>query len=429
MPTRAQRNPKTPRGTPCGAVVAEQVAAADEIRRLVTAEGAVALSGSAAVVDRVVRWTAARSAARAATDPSWDEDVERRWAAAAATALRLLGDRGRGLAGAGRLRAAATAQLVAALAESGGRRARRTAGVVRRDDRARGGRDLLKPDLHDPAAATAIIRSGWGADAVRVLLEYRDAIPHLEVAVGDRLLVDGPWEWGTSVDGRPLDAEGAWTVAGWESGRKAAFLEIAAPLAGGLRLERQVVMLRRQRIVVLADAVVPADAAGGGSDGAADGELAHRATVRLAAGLGGEAAAETREVIVGDDAPRFMTLPLALPEWRAAGRGGLVVADGTLALEQVGHRRMYAPLWLDCDPRRIGRPLTWRQLTVADTRRNLPAHQAAGFRVQAGTRQWLLYRALDQPRNRTLLGCNVSAGFLCGRIKRSGEVARTLEIE
>jgi hypothetical protein len=32
-------------------------------------------------------------------------------------------------------------------------------------------------------------------------------------------------------------------------------------------------------------------------------------------------------------------------------------------------------------------------------------------------------------RNRTLLGCNVSCEFLLGRLKRSGEVARTLEIQ
>ena len=87
------------------------------------------------------------------------------------------------------------------------------------------------------------------------------------------------------------------------------------------------------------------------------------------------------------------------------------------------------PLWLDCDPSRFGRPLTWRQLTVADTRQNLPRHQAAGFRVQAGLEQWLLYRALDEPRNRTVLGCNLSCEFLLGRIRPDGSVGRTLEIQ
>jgi hypothetical protein len=127
---------------------------------------------------------------------------------------------------------------------------------------------------------------------------------------------------------------------------------------------------------------------------------------------------------------RFMALPLALPEWRTAGRVGLEASASGLVLDQEGRGgRLYAPLWLDCDASRIGEPLTWRQLTVADTRINLPRHQAAGFRVQTGTEQWLLYRALDVARNRTLLGCNVSCEFLLGRVKKSGEVSRTLEIQ
>lgn len=91
--------------------------------------------------------------------------------------------------------------------------------------------------------------------------------------------------------------------------------------------------------------------------------------------------------------------------------------------------RCSAPLWIDADPARANHPLTWRQLTVADNRTNLKRHEAVGFRVQAGLEQWLLYRALDTPRNRTVLGCNVACEFLVGRIGRSGEVARTLEIE
>ena len=114
----------------------------------------------------------------------------------------------------------------------------------------------------------------------------------------------------------------------------------------------------------------------------------------------------------------------------AATAGSFGVHDGALALRQETQGgRLYAPLWLDCTPARIGRPLTWRQLTVADTRRNLPRHQAAAFRVQSGPDQWLLYRALDTPRNRTVLGCNLSCEFLLGRIGTDGVVARTLEIQ
>ena len=81
------------------------------------------------------------------------------------------------------------------------------------------------------------------------------------------------------------------------------------------------------------------------------------------------------------------------------------------------------------DPARQGRPLTWRQLTVADTRQNLPPHQAVGFRVQEGLEQWLVYRTLDAARNRTVIGCNLSCGFMLGRIERTGMVDRTIEIQ
>jgi len=398
------------------------VTLAAEIDRLVSPQGSVNVTGSGAMVERVVRWTAARETALATGGSAWGEATERRWKAAATMAVRLLGGRGRVLAGAGQMPGCFTAPLVHAVEEMGGRR-ERTVRALRRGRADAGGRRALARDVHDATAAFAVVRSGWDRGSVRVSLEYRHAVPRLEIAVADRLLVDGPWQWEAWADGRALEAEGAWTVSCWESDRKATFLEIVAPLTGGRQFERQVVMLPRERIVVLADAITsPA--------GAAAAEIRYRGVVPLAASLDVDPAVETREVCAFDTSMRFMALPLALPEWRTAGRGSFDGSATDLVLSQEGAGgRLYAPLWLDCDPSRVGGPLTWRQLTVADTRRNLPPHQAAGFRVQAGLEQWLLYRALDAPRNRTLLGCNVSCEFLLGRIRKCGEVARTLEIQ
>jgi hypothetical protein len=397
----------------------------EEIERLVTAAGAVGLAGSVAVLDRVVRWSGIREAALATGLPAWDEPTEALWAAAATAALRLLGREGRILAGSGRLPGCFSAPLLDAFtARDGGglpRDAIRAARVVVRGK----ARTACPPrDFHDPTAAVAVLRSGWDRDGVRVLLEYREATPRLEIALDDRLIVDGSWGWSAVADGRPLDAEGGWTVSAWESDRKATFLEIVAPLAGGMQIERQVVVLPGERLVLLADALVPR---AGGSATVQD--LRYRGTVALAGSLDCHPEQETREIVVSDTETRAMVLPLGLNEWRSAGWGGLEAGDAGLALEQRGGLRLYAPLWIDCDPRRIGRPRTWRQLTVADTRCNLPPHQAVGFRIQAGQEQWLVYRSLDLPRNRTLLGCNVSCEFLLGRVKRSGEVARTLEME
>ena len=398
-------------------------AVATEIERLTTPAGVVAAADSRAMIDRVVRWTAVREIALATGDPAWPQTTERRWKAAATTALRLLGGGGRALAGAGRLPDCFTTPLLAAAAELGGRR-RRTIERLRgnrRDDAHRAG-DLDR-DLHDPEAAMAILRSGWGRSGIRVLLDYRHAVPRLEIAVADRLLVDGPWQWEAWAAGRALEAEGRWTVSCFESDRKATFLEITAPLTGGLQLERQVVLLPRDGVLVCADAITASGAA-------PPADLRYRGMLTLGASLDAVPEEETTEVVLSDTDVRGLALPLAVPEWRGGARGRLDAVDGGLVLTQEARGgRLYAPLWLDCTPARIDRPRTWRQLTVAETRQQVPEATAVGFRVQAGIEQWLLYRSLDTPRNRTLLGCNVSCEFLLGRVKNSGEIARTLEIQ
>ena len=407
------------------------------------------------MVERVVRWSAARNVALATGSLPWEEPTEKLFEKAAAATLRLLGGQGRLLVGAGRMPAAFSDPVLAVAAESDGKRVRRTAEAVQGPARPRaaGGRKkkkddkhekLLSRDLHDGAAAIAVIRSGWERNAIRVLLEYRDAVPHLEIAIGDRLLVDGPWQWRVSRGGRPLEMEGPWTLSCWESDKKATYLEIIAPLSGGMQIDRQIVLLPQDRIVLLADAITHQTGERGTGERAEEkagdalpeplwsqaiGGLRVETVVPLAAALEGEQAEETREVLVYDTKPRLLAIPLAMPEWKTAGRGSFAATPEGLVLDhQAAGSRCYSPLWLDLEPARQGRPLTWRQLTVADTRQNLPPHQAIGFRVQEGLEQWLVYRTLDEPRNRTVLGCNISCGFLMGRIGRTGAVDRDIEI-
>ena len=410
---------------------AATAALAEEIGRLVSDDGAVAIAGdpagSAGVVERVERWTAVHEVATATGGPSpWDDATADRWRRAAETALRLLGGQGRILTGAGRLPASFSQRLLEASLAGKGAVGRTTAAVCRppRAIDRRHARRLLPRDLHAADSATAIIRTGWNRDALRILVDYRESVPRLEIATADRLLVDGPWSWRAWLGDRPLEAEGPWTLSCFESDSKATFLEISAALGGGLRLERQVAVLVRDGVVLLADAITAAAPPFGTP-------LRIESGVTLSVGLEAEQAEETRDVTVYDTAMRLTALPLALPEWMAAPASGRIeAAHGSIVLRQESEGgRLYAPLWLDCDPTRSGRPLTWRQLTVADTRHNLPRHQAAGFRVQVGLDQWLLYRALDQPRNRTVLGCNLSCEFLLGRVRPDGTVARTLEIE
>ena len=425
-----------------------------EIDRLVSAEGVVNLRGSAAVVERVARWCSVRDVAQATGSVAWDAVTEKLLVKSVATTLRLLGGQGRLLVGAGRMPAAFSDPVLAVAADGGHKRVRQTAEAMQkssrlsksvrlkkhennRDDTPDDNPDKLLPrDLHDATAAVAIIRSGWERNEIRVMLAYRDAVPYLEIAVGDRLLVEGPWQWRASKGGQPLEAEGPWTLSCWESDQKATYLEIIAPLAGGLQLDRQIVLLPQDRIVLLADAITQrsddrtGDALPEPLRSHANSGLRIQSLLPLAASLEREQADETREILIYDTKPRLMVLPLSLPEWKSAGRGSFTATPEGLAIDhQTAGSRCYAPLWLDFDPERQGRPLTWRQLTVADTRQNLPPQQAVGFRVQVGLDQWLVYRTLDEARNRTVLGCNISCGFVAGRIDKTGVVDRAIEID
>jgi len=233
---------------------AASAALAAEIGRLASDAGTLGVKGSVAMVERVVHWSLARDIALATGAPAWDADTERRFEKAVATTLRLLGSQGRLLMGAGRMPAAFSDPLLAVAVASNRKRVGQTADRIQsaapsdRPGPAKGKGEtknakLLPRDLHDAQCSVAIMRSGWDRNAIRVLLDYRDTVPALEIAVGDRLLVDGPWRLEASRGGRPLALTGPWKLSCWESDKRATYIEIVAPLSGGLQIDRQVVLL------------------------------------------------------------------------------------------------------------------------------------------------------------------------------------------
>lgn len=404
-----------------------------DVVRWTSAEGAPAAGGSAVFVPRVAGWTRARDAAVATRRGiPWDDLTEKRWRNAAVAALRLVGGGGRLPAGGGTTGFDAhevleTLRRAAGSSENGPQagRLRRTIAVVAGELRGEPRRGLSR-DAVD--GSVAILRSGWSARSLRILLDFGGAVHRLEVASGRTLVMEGEWPWWAEADGTALEPTSGWSTSCFESDDDATFLEIVAALPHGLQAERQIILLPRDRIVILADAITDAGALLAPESRPT--RLSYRTRLPLS-GVGIVPEEETREVLLGAGGRQWRLLPLALPEWRAApSSGALEVAGSGLELRQEAlGGRLAAPVWIDADPGRSRRPVTWRQLTVADQRRNLRRHEAVGFRVQAGHDQWLLYRALDTPRNRTVLGCNVASELLLGRVRRSGEIARTLEIE
>jgi hypothetical protein len=73
--------------------------------------------------------------------------------------------------------------------------------------------------------------------------------------------------------------------------------------------------------------------------------------------------------------------------------------------------------------------VTWRQLTVGESLNVVSRDVAAGYRVQIGKSQWLIYRSLGTRGNRTVLGQNFSSEFVVARFRPDGTAEKLLEIE
>jgi hypothetical protein len=282
-------------------------------------------------------------------------------------------------------------------------------------------RQLPEPAVQSEWAEIAVLQSDWSPRGKRLTVSHGGQTVRCEFASGAELLLSGRWSAEVRTDGANAESAGEWREVCWVSDDDCDYLELEMELSAGLRIQRQMLLARDDQFLFLADAVL----------GERPCELSYRSRLPLARGLTVNAATETRELLLEADLARALVLPLALPEWRADPRGGSLGIEGdALELRQTWHgRSLFAPLWIDLSRRRADRAFTWRQLTIAEQRQNQPRDVAAGYRVQFGRRQWLVYRSLTEPRNRTLLGQNLSTDFFLGRFDREGETEPILEIE
>jgi hypothetical protein len=280
---------------------------------------------------------------------------------------------------------------------------------------------LPSPAVHSEWAEIAVLRTDWSRRAAQLSVAYGEQAVRLKFTVGSDTFFAGRWELDVRIDGARAAPAGGWREVCWVSDDDCDYLELEIALTESLRVQRQMLLARRDQFLFLADAVL----------GERSRSLSYSGRLPLAGDLTTNAAAETCEMLLEARKSRALILPLALPEWRADLRGGAlgVGGDGLELSHSCAGCRLFAPLWIDLAPRRAEKPFTWRQLTIAEQRQNLPRDEAAGYRVQFGRRQWLIYRSLTEPTNRTLLGHNLSTDFLLARFGRDGETEKIVEIE
>ncbi len=294
---------------------------------------------------------------------------------------------------------------------------------------------VARPDkdaaVHGDWAEMAVLQPGWQCGGPKLTLAYSDRVCRVELEVDGEILWSGPWQFELEADGRRLAIDSDWEEVCWVSDEDGDHVEIEVELTDGFRLQRQLTLLRKDWVLLAADAVI-----GPTGDEVPVGarpvdRLTYATSLPLGETMRVEPAGETREVWLAAKKCRWSVLPLSLPEWRTdRRRGELVAEENRLVLRQQGRgQNLYAPLWFDLDRKRAKQGLTWRQLTVADLRQPLSSDVAVGFRAEIGRRQWLVYRSLVPPSGRTVLGQNLGTEFLLARFLRDGTIERRIEIE
>jgi len=291
----------------------------------------------------------------------------------------------------------------------------------------RGGRlawEVSLPEAmwHDDEAGVAALLPEWDVRRGRTFVDYRGPDVVLEIMAGRRLLIDGVTQTMIDVDGQSQQPTGPWQSVCQYTDDDVHYLEIEQAYSGGVTLQRQIMVVRDDRCVMLSDAVVPTRHF---SNVAQDQLPSVRCLTRvpLAAGISVETDEETRELFLGDKKRRALAVPLAASEWRIAStHSRLEVSDDRhLILTTTGRGAIYSPLWLDFQPRRFRRKRTWRQLTVADRLQILPRNVASAFRMQIGSEHWVVYRGLTSTREstgvtpRSFLGKHMVAEFFAAR--------------
>jgi len=265
------------------------------------------------------------------------------------------------------------------------------------------------------------MRTSWKRSAPRLSVAWGERQIRTELAVGRDVLWSGPWSLDARIAGAQLKLESDWEEVCWETDDEVDYLELEAALGGGWKVERSLLLARKDLILLVGEVISGPKAA----------PIEYASVLPVSSGIEFIASEENREGRLVGTRPRATVLPLALPEWRSErGRGGLTRTEGGLELRQSDHaERLFAPWFIDLNPRRMHSELTWRQLTVADSRQIQPRNVAVGYRVQVGNPQWLIYRSLGERSSRSLLGHNLSSEFLIARFRRSGKIETMLEIE
>ncbi len=410
--------------------VAGSEAVATGMDELLDAEGLPKFYNFARLGPLLACWTRTRALADGLKNAGWKKATCKKYALLVRQAMRLARHDGTQVFARQSADPAADKELcvAAVLWSRNGKNERIAAAIFKKTKRAnrlvsKGGKSKLpSPATHSEWSAFGLLRSDWSATSPRLAVGYSGRRIATELTSGRETIWSGICQPQVRFQGQPLQATSDWEEVCWLSDKDVDYLELEIALGPNVRVERHMMLAREDNFLFWADAILANE----------PGNIDYRLALPLGEQTRFEPAEETREGFLHGSERRGWVLPLALPEWRIDPRfGSCEAADDGLVLRQsaVQARGLFVPMFVDLNRNRFDRPMTWRQLTVAENRQNQPSDLAVGYRVQIGREQWLIYRSLTPGASRTVLSHHLLTQFLVGRFTPKGTVQVLVEIE
>ena len=280
---------------------------------------------------------------------------------------------------------------------------------------------------YSESAACAVAQSDWRNKGCRLAIDYSKANMCIE-ALGPKgkTVLAGKWTLDLLLEGKQQSQTGDWQEVCWFSDEDVDYLELETQFGDGIRIQRQLALLRAERLLYLSDSVL------------AEKECDLSLESRIPMGPSSEfaPAEKTTEGFIESDAGRSLLLPLFLPEWRrqlsiADSRDSFTSAGSSLVAKvHQKSKRIYNPILISLCSSHAKQAFTWRHLTVADELRIVRPEEAQAFRVQFGTDQLFVYRNLGKAVRRTALGFHTLDDFFLGRFDaEDGEMDTIVQVE
>jgi len=266
-----------------------------------------------------------------------------------------------------------------------------------------------------------LFHDGWEQKSCRLSAVFNEQGCQLEIAKS-KTLIHGNVFPDLIVDGNPLTILDQPDVLVEYLDGRVAFAEIEWHFDNEVVMQRQIILSLEDKFAWIGDAVVAP----------AESDIEYRCDWSLGEGISNVEESETCESYFYDGKKmRGLIIPPALGEWKAERSGGQVsFAEDhfTMHANRRG-RALYVPVFLDLSPKRSLKPRTWRQLTVAEDLDIVDQDSAVAYRIQVGKKQFVFYRSMAEPRNRTFFGENVNTEMFLGRFEKNRLMTELVQIE